>query len=407
MKLEFTTEEQAFREEVRAWIREAYDPELRAMMAESKNGFLDKEGQRRWQKLLHARGWAAPDWPAEHGGPGWTPTQRFIFATELAEAACPPISPMGIKMVAPVIMRFGTPAQKQRFLPSTLASDIFWCQGYSEPGSGSDLASLQTRAVRENDHYVINGSKIWTTHAQWADWMFCLVRTSRESRPQEGISFLLLDMRTPGITVTPVPLLDDPLDGEQEVNQVFFDNVRVPVENLVGEEGKGWTCAKYLLEFERGSTYGPGLRQQLAKVRDIAAQQPGDECERLADDPAFRRRLDEMEIHVAAIEATEQRIYSGLGSGASPGAASSMVKLAGTEAKQAIAALAVEAAGHHAWPFVRDTWAEIRHREAGPRPGPEYAAPLAPRYFNYRKTSIYGGSSEIQRNILAKLVLGL
>lgn len=406
-----TPQEAAFRAEVRAWIAEAFDDELSTLMAQSKNGYLDKAGQQLWQKRLHAKGWAAPNWPVAHGGPDWTPAQRHIFDAELAQADCPRVSPMGLKMVAPVIMRFGTPEQQQRFLPPTLASDIFWCQGYSEPGSGSDLASLQTRAERgsdaEGEHYIVNGSKIWTTQAQWADWMFCLVRTSREGRPQAGISFLLIDMRSPGIRVVPIPLLDGPHPGEQEVNEVFFDNVRVPVANRIGDEGQGWTCAKYLLEFERGGAFGPTLRKELNKVWRIATEQPADDGAPLAQDVDFERKLLEMDIHIASVEAVEQRLFSGLQSGQSVGAASSMLKLVGTETLQAISALAVEAAGPWAWPFVRDTWAELRQRPAAPRAGPDWAAPLAPRYFNGRKASIYGGSNEIQRNILAKLVLGL
>lgn len=411
MHLNFSPQDQQFREDVRAWIAEAYDDELRALMAQSKNGYLDKAGQVRWQKALHARGWAAPNWPQEYGGPGWSPTQRFIFQSELATAGCPPVSPMGLKMVAPVIMKYGTPAQKARFLPSILASDVWWCQGYSEPNSGSDLASLQLRADQGTDsdgeHYILNGSKIWTTHAQWADWMFCLVRTSRESKRQEGISFLLLDMHTPGITVSPLPTLDGPVAGRQEVNQVFFENVRVPAENRIGEEGKGWTYAKYLLEFERGGTYSPMLRKQLAKVAQIAAEQTADAGGRLLDDPAFRRKLAALHVRTAALEAVELRVFSGVESGTSIGAASSMLKLTGTETLQAVSELAVEAAGPAALPFVQDTWAGIQGREAAPRVGPDYAAVLAPRYFNTRKASIYGGSNEIQRNIIAKLVLGL
>ncbi|WP_439687386.1 Acyl-CoA dehydrogenase related to the alkylation response protein AidB [Cupriavidus oxalaticus] len=411
MHLDFSPQDQQFREDVRAWIAEAYDDELRALMAQSKNGYLDKAGQVRWQKALHARGWAAPNWPQEYGGPGWTPTQRFIFQSELAAAGCPPVSPMGLKMVAPVIMKYGTPAQKARFLPPILASDVWWCQGYSEPNSGSDLASLQLRADpgtdSDGEHYLLNGSKIWTTHAQWADWMFCLVRTSRESKRQEGISFLLLDMHTPGITVSPLPTLDGPVAGQQEVNQVFFENVRVPIENRIGEEGKGWTYAKYLLEFERGGTYSPMLRKQLAKVAQIAAEQAADDGGRLLDDPAFRRKLAALHVRTAALEAVELRVFSGVESGTSIGAASSMLKLTGTETLQAVSELAVEAAGPAALPFVQDTWAGIQRREAAPRVGPDYAAVLAPRYFNYRKASIYGGSNEIQRNIIAKLVLGL
>jgi alkylation response protein AidB-like acyl-CoA dehydrogenase len=401
MDLAFTADDLAFRDEVRAWIAANYDSDLKAMMAQSKNGYLDKEGQVRWQKKLNDKGWVAPDWPVEHGGPGWTANQRYIFNMETSAAGCTIVSPMGLKMVAPVIMAFGADAQKQKFLPPILASDVWWCQGYSEPGSGSDLASLQMKAVRAGDDYILNGTKIWTTHAQWADWIFCLVRTSSEKKSQDGISFILVDMRTPGITVQALPTLDGPRAGEQEINQVFFDNVRVPAENLIGEEGKGWTYAKYLLEFERGNAYAPGLKTALNKARRIA------KAEGLADDPDFTRKLAEMEIKIEALNITELRIFSALSSGARVGAQSSMLKCAGSEAQQAISELVLEAVGHYAHPFVEDTWAAIRGRGNDDRPGPDYAGPAAPAYFNYRKTSIYAGSNEIQRNIMAKMVLGL
>ncbi|HVZ70597.1 MAG TPA: acyl-CoA dehydrogenase family protein [Rhizomicrobium sp.] len=401
MDLSFSASDLAFRDEVRAWIADAFDAELRAKMAQSKNGYLDREGQVKWQKKLHARGWMAPDWPVEYGGAGFTPAQRYLFAVEMGSAGCPISIPMGPKMVAPVIMAFGTPEQKAEHLPPILSSDRLWCQGYSEPGSGSDLASLQMKADRDGDHYVLNGSKIWTTHAQWADWMFCLVRTSREDKPQKGISFLLLDMKSPGITVRALPTLDVPAEGQQEINQVFFENVRVPVKNRIGEEGKGWTYAKYLLEFERASAYAPGLRRSLKKVRDIA------EREGLLEDEDFRRKLAAMEIRVEALNAVELRIFSAMSSGEAAGPASSMLKCSGSELQQDITELAVEAIGYYALPFVRDTWAEIRGETNQPRPGPDYAAPVAPSYFNYRKASIYGGTNEVQRNIMAKLVLGL
>lgn len=401
MDLAFGPEDLKFRDEVRAWIAENFDAKLKAMQAQSKNGYLDKASMVAWQKKLYERGWIAPDWPVEHGGPGFTPTQRYIFNMEMAAAGTPQTSPMGLKMVAPVIMAFGTDEQKRTFLPPILRSDIWWCQGYSEPGSGSDLASLQMKAVRDGDHYVLNGSKIWTTHAQWADWMFCLVRTAQEKNRQDGISFVLVDMTTPGIAVQALPTLDGPVEGQQEVNQVFFDNVRVPVANRIGEEGKGWTYAKYLLEFERGNAYAPGLKTALAKARRLA------QYEGVANDPDLARKFAEMEIRIAALDATELRIFSSLSSGKSVGAASSMLKCAGSEAQQAISELALEAIGHYAQPFVADTWAEVQGRSNAPRPGPDYAAPVAPAYFNYRKTSIYAGSNEVQRNIMAKMVLGL
>ena len=403
MDLSFSPEDLRFRDEVRAWIAENYADDLKRELSQSKNGYLDKAGQVRWQKTLAARGWAAPDWPVEYGGPGFTPSQRYIFNMEMSLAGVPTSSPMGLKMVAPVIMAFGSDEQKKRHLPPILNSDIWWCQGYSEPGSGSDLASLQMRADRDGDVYVLNGSKIWTTHAQWADWMFCLVRTSFEGKPQNGISFLLLEMNTPGITVRPLPTLDGPPQGEQEINQVFFENVRVPVANRIGEEGKGWTYAKYLLEFERGNAYAPGLMKMLEKVRKIASLEMADTGEPLIRDPDFRRKLSDIEIRVEALNATELRIFAGMGSGQPVGPASSMLKLTGSETQQAITELTLEAVGNYALPFVEDTFAQSNE----PRAGPDYAAPAAPSYFNYRKASIYAGSNEIQKNIMAKLVLGL
>jgi alkylation response protein AidB-like acyl-CoA dehydrogenase len=403
MDLSFSPEDIKFRDEIRAWIAENYADDLKRQLSQSKNGYLDKAGQVRWQKTLASRGWAAPDWPVEYGGPGFTPSQRYIFNMEMSLAGVPTSSPMGLKMVAPVIMAFGSDEQKKRHLPPILNSDIWWCQGYSEPGSGSDLASLQMRADRDGDFYVLNGSKIWTTHAQWADWMFCLVRTAFEGKPQNGISFLLLEMTTPGITVRPLPTLDGPIEGQQEVNQVFFENVRVPVANRIGEEGKGWTYAKYLLEFERGNAYAPGLMKMLEKVRKIASLEAGDDGEPLIRDPDFRRKLSEIEIRVEALNATELRIFSAMGSGQPVGPASSMLKLTGSETQQAITELTLEAVGNYALPFVEDTFAQSNE----PRAGPDYAAPAAPAYFNFRKASIYAGSNEIQKNIMAKLVLGL
>jgi alkylation response protein AidB-like acyl-CoA dehydrogenase len=403
MDLAFSEEDKAFQREVRDWIAENYDEDLRRQMSQSKNGYLDKAGQVKWQKKLAARGWAATNWPVEYGGTGFTPSQAYIFNMEMSLAGVPTSSPMGLKMVAPVIMAFGTDEQKAQHLPPIINSDIWWCQGYSEPGSGSDLASLQMKAERDGDDYVLNGSKIWTTHAQWADWMFCLVRTDNSGKPQNGISFLLLRMDTPGIQIKPLPTLDGPATDEQEINQVFFDNVRVPVSNRIGEEGKGWTYAKYLLEFERGNAYAPGLMNQLKKVRTIAAAELADSGEPLIRDRDFQRKLAEMEIRIESLNATELRIFSAMGSGEPVGPASSMLKCAGSEAQQAITELALEAVGGYAAPFIQDTWAVTNE----PRPGPDYAAPAAPSYFNYRKASIYAGSNEIQRNIMAKLVLGL
>lgn len=407
MDLEFSKEDLAFRDEVRAFIAEAFDDDMRARSAQSKNAHIDKAGQVRWLKRLNDKGWIAPDWPKEYGGTGWSHAQKYIFDMEMALAGAPSTSNMGLKMCAPVVMAFGTPEQKAQHLPKILSTDVWWCQGYSEPGSGSDLASLSMKAERDGDYYVLNGSKIWTTYAQWADWMFCLVRTSNEEIRQKGISFLLLEMNTPGITIVPLPTLDGPPEGDQEINQVFFENVRVPVANRIGEEGQGWTYAKYLLQFERGNPYAAGLTNQLNKVRKIASLEPSDGGGRMIDDPDFRKKLSEMQIKVDVLNATELRMFSARTSGEAMGAASSMLKLEGSQAQQAVTELALEAAGIYAQPFVRDTWAEIRGERNEPRAGPDYAATIAPTYFNYRKTSIYAGSNEIQHNIMAKMVLGL
>ncbi|HEY1613874.1 MAG TPA: acyl-CoA dehydrogenase family protein [Rhizomicrobium sp.] len=402
MNLQHSAQDAAFRDDVRRFIAENFDDATRAKLAQSKNGYLDKEGQLAWQRALYRRGWAAPNWPVELGGPGWTPVQKFIFESEMAAAGTPIVSPMGLKMVAPVLMAFGSDAQKKPFLPPILASEIWWCQGYSEPGAGSDLASLQMRCEDRGDHYLLNGSKIWTTHAQWADWMFNLVRTKTGTKPQEGISFILVDMKSPGIKIDAIVTLDLPVAGEQEINQVFYDDVKVPKENLVGKENEGWTYAKYLLEFERGNAGAPGLKRALAKVRRMAGGTDASGT-RLVDEPSFRSRLDSLEIEVAAMEAVELRFFSAMSAGQRPGAESSMLKCRNTELLQAISELAVEAVGVYAMPFIRDTWAPTNE----PRPGPDYAAPVAPYYFNLRKASIYAGSNEIQRNIMAKAVLGL
>ncbi len=407
MDLDFTPEDLKFRDEVRAFIAEAYDADMRAHAEQSKNAHIDKAGQVRWLKRLHDKGWIAPDWPVEYGGTGWDLSKKYIFEMEMALAGAPSTSNMGLRMCAPVVMAFGTDEQKAQHLPKILSTDVWWCQGYSEPGSGSDLASLALKAERDGDDYVLNGSKTWTTYGQWADWMFCLVRTSQEPIRQMGISFLLLDMKSPGITISPIVTLDGPPEGDQEINQVFFDNVRVPVANRIGEEGQGWTYAKYLLQFERGNAYAPGLTEQLAKVKTIAGVERSDLGGRMLDDPDFRRKLAEMEIKIEALNATELRIFAGRANGEAMGAVSSMLKLEGSQAQQAVTELALEAAGIYAAPFVRDTWAEIEGRTNEARAGPDYAATVAPMYFNYRKTSIYAGSNEIQHNIMAKMVLGL
>ena len=405
MDLKFAPEDEKFRDEVRAFIDTHFDADLRAAMAQTKNGYLDKARMTRWQKALASKGWLAVDWPVEYGGPGFTDTQRYIFGTEMTGAGTPHVVPFGVRMVAPVIMAFGTDEQKAEHLPPIRNFDRWWCQGYSEPGSGSDLAALSMKAERDGDDYILNGSKIWTTLAQHADWIFCLVRTSQEDKRQNGISFVLVDMKTPGITVRPLPTLDMPLPGMQEINQVFFEDVRVPVANRIGEEGKGWTYAKYLLEFERGNAYAPGLNAQLKKVKKIASQELSDDALPLIKDPEFRKKLAETQIRIDALNATELRAFSGRESGAAMGAISSMLKCQGSEAQQAITELALEAVGIHAAPYIAEPEAVLASND--PRPGPDYAWPAAPSYFNYRKTSIYAGSNEIQHNIMAKAILGL
>ncbi|MEM7640722.1 MAG: acyl-CoA dehydrogenase family protein [Pseudomonadota bacterium] len=407
MDLSFTSEELAFQKEVRTWIADNYSPELKARNAMSKNGYLDKDGMLEWQRKLDEKGWFVLNWPDEFGGPGLSASERYIINMELAAAGTPQMSPMGKSMVAPVIMAFGNDAQKAEHLPKIKRSEIWWCQGYSEPGSGSDLASLQMSAVRDGDEYVLNGSKIWTTQAQWADWIFCLVRTSKEGKPQEGISFLIFPMDLPGISVSSLPTLDGPTDNQQEINQVFFEDVRVKIDDaLIGEENKGWTYAKYLLQFERGNAYAPGLKNALAKTKKLASlEQSGGEP--LLKDPDFQRKLAAMEMKIEALNATELRIFSALSAGQAVGPESSMLKCAGSEAQQAITELSLEAVGGYAAPFVQDTFAVARAGANSDLATPDYAAPVAPSYFNYRKTSIYAGSNEIQRNIMSKMVLGL
>jgi alkylation response protein AidB-like acyl-CoA dehydrogenase len=354
----------------------------------------------RWQNALNERGWLAVHWPKEYGGTGWGPVQRHIFDEEITAAGAPTIVPFGVSMVAPVIIKFGTEEQKRRYLPRILNNEDWWCQGYSEPGAGSDLAGLKTRAVRDGDHYVVNGQKTWTTLGQYANMMFCLVRTDPAAKKQEGISFLLIDMDTPGITVRPIITLD----GEHEVNEVFLEDVRVPVENLVGEENRGWTCAKYLLTYERTGIAGIGhAKAALRHLKSVASRQVAN-GRPLIEDPIFRTRIAEIEIDLMALEMTNLRVVAAAQGGGVPGAESSILKIKGTEIRQAITDLLRRAVGPYALPFV----SEALDAEAQIEPvGPEYAAPLASQYFNRRKLSIYGGSNEIQKNIISKMILGL
>lgn len=407
MDLAFTQEEIAFQKEVRDWIAENYSDDLRRRNSLSKTNYLDKEGMVEWQRKLDDKGWFVVNWPEEYGGPGLTAGQRYILNMEMSAAGTPATTPMGKSMVAPVIMAFGNDKQKAEHLPKIKRTDIWWCQGYSEPGSGSDLASLQMSAVRDGDEYVLNGSKIWTTHAQWADWIFCLVRTSKEGKPQEGISFLIFPMDLPGISISPLPTLDGPTENQQEINQVFFEDVRVKIDDaLIGEENKGWTYAKYLLQFERGNAYAPGLKSMLAKTKKLASVEQSN-GEPLIKDPDFARKIAEMEIKIESLNATELRIFSALAAGQGVGPESSMLKCAGSEVQQAITELSLEAVGGYSAPFVQDMFAVARAGTNSELATPEVAATVAPRYFNYRKASIYAGSNEIQRNIMSKMVLGL
>jgi alkylation response protein AidB-like acyl-CoA dehydrogenase len=400
MDLSLSPADRAFRDEVRAFLEASLTPELRAAGRAAASVFMDPRYSLPWQRILHAKGWVAPSWPHEYGGAGFNEMQRYIFASEFARAGAPGLAPMGLRMVGPCLMRYGTPAQKALYLPRILSGEDYWCQGYSEPGAGSDLASLQLRAEPDGDDYVLNGSKIWTTHAHWANRMVLLARTRFDGKPQGGITFLLLDMATPGLTVKPIITLA----GEHEVNQVFFDSVRVPQANRLGDENAGWTVAKYLLEFERGGGSAAGLQVSLKRLRAMAQAEPSHAGTPLIDDAAFRARLAAEEITVTAIEMTEHRVMSALAAGNNPGPASSMLKTQGTEAMQRIDELAIEVAAHYAavhQPGAREAGSNIAAI------GPDHSLTAMARYLNNRAGSIYGGSNEIQRNIMARLVLGL
>ena len=404
MDLSFSQADFNFQQEVRQWIAENYPKEMHKRHSRSANGHLTKDDHVFWQQALHKKGWAGLDWPAAYGGPEFTATQRYLYDLEMAAAGTPGVLPFGLSMVAPVIMKFGSDEQKQKYLPDILASNVWWCQGYSEPGAGSDLASLRTKAVRDGDHYVVNGTKTWNTLGQHADMIFCLVRTSDDSIRQMGISFLLIDMKSPGIDVQPIVTIDVPAEGFQEINMVHFTDVRVPVENLVGEEGKGWTYAKYLLEFERGNAYSHGLKASLSNLKMIAANERASSGGPLLADADFQRKLTEAEIAIQAMEFTELRILSSLATGTNVGPESSLLKCRGTELQQMLTMLTLEATGNYGMPF--DNSGPVKGVNVEPI-GPDYAAVAAPAYFNTRKVSIYAGSNEIQRNIMAKSVLGL
>ena len=398
MDLNFTPQEEAFRAEVQAFLK-AKLPERIATKVKAGQR-LTKADQDEWHAILNERGWLANHWPEAYGGPGWGAVEKFIFDTECALAGGPRIVPFGVNMLGPVLIKFGNEVQKKYWLPRILSGADWWCQGYSEPGAGSDLASVKTTAVRQGDHYIVNGQKTWTTQGQHANMIFCLVRTDREAKAQSGISFLLVDMKSPGVELRPIRTLD----GDKEVNEVFFTDVKVPVENLVGEENKGWTYAKYLLTYERTGIAGVGFCiAALAKLKVVAAKvmkngQPLDQ------DPLFAARMAQVEIDLENMKTTNLRVIAAVAGGGVPGAESSMLKIRGTEIRQEILSLIRRAVGPYALPFIEEAQYEGYAEEPV---GPKEAATAAANYFNYRKLSIFGGSNEIQKNIISKMILGL
>jgi pimeloyl-CoA dehydrogenase large subunit len=402
MDLRFSPEENAFRQELRSFFRSAVPESIRNKVSEDRH--ISKKEWVTAHKALHAKGLAVPHWPKQWGGADWTPVQHYIYTEELQFNGVPQPLPFNVAMCGPVVIAFGTEEQKTRFLPRMASLDDWWCQGFSEPGAGSDLAGLKTTAARQGDHYVVNGQKTWTTLAQHADWIFCLVRTDPAAKKQLGISFLLVDMKTPGITVRPIQTID----GGREVNEVFFDDVKVPVENLVGQENRGWDCAKFLLGNERTGIARVGYtKQRVQRIKALAARvHAGDRP--LIEDERFREKLAAIEVELKALEMTQMRILSEdrHRKDNKPNPMSSILKIKGSEIQQATTALALEIAGPLALPYQ----SERGDPEFGSNEPPqdlEWAAPAAPAYFNYRKVSIYGGSNEIQHNILAKAVLGL
>ncbi len=398
MDLNFTPQEEAFRAEVQAFLKAKLPARIATKVKAGQR--LSKADQDEWHAILNERGWLANHWPQEYGGPGWGAVEKFIFDTECALAGGPRIVPFGVNMLGPVLIKFGNEAQKKYWLPRILSGEDWWCQGYSEPGAGSDLASVKTTAVRQGDHYIVNGQKTWTTQGQHANMIFCLVRTDREAKAQSGISFLLVDMKSPGVELRPIRTLD----GDKEVNEVFFTDVKVPVENLVGEENRGWTYAKYLLTYERTGIAGVGFCiAALAKLKVIAAKvmkngQPLDQ------DPLFAARMAQVEIDLENMKTTNLRVIAAVAGGGVPGAESSMLKIRGTEIRQEILSLIRRAVGPYALPFIE----EAQYEGYADEPvGPKEAATAAANYFNYRKLSIFGGSNEIQKNIISKMILGL
>ncbi|MBS3020101.1 putative acyl-CoA dehydrogenase FadE17 [Comamonas sp. PE63] len=393
MDLAFTPEEQAFREEIRSWVRANLPEDIAHKVRNDLH--LTRDDMQRWAKILGKKGWLGYGWPKEFGGPGWSAVQKHLFEEECALAGTPRIVPFGPVMVAPVIMAYGTPEQHRRFLPGIASGEVWWSQGYSEPGSGSDLASVKTRAERVGDKYIVNGQKTWTTLGQYGEWIFCLVRTSNEGKPQTGISFLLVDMKSPGVTVRPIKLLD----GSHEVNEVFFDNVEVPADQLIGEENKGWTYAKHLLSHERTNIADVNrAKRELERLKRIA------KTEGVWEDQRFRDQIALLEIDVIALEMLVLRVLSAMKSGKNPLDIAGLLKIKGSEIQQRYSELMMLAAGPYALPYIQEA---MEAGYQGEFPGDVLGnAPLAATYFNMRKTTIYGGSNEVQRNIVAQTVLG-
>ncbi|HEX2888537.1 acyl-CoA dehydrogenase family protein [Vineibacter terrae] len=398
MDLDFSKADLAFRDEVRTFLKENLPVELTEKVRRGLQ--LDRDDYLTLHRVLYRKGWIAPAWPVEYGGTGWSLTQRYIFNEELAYANTPRVMPFGIQMVGPVIYTFGSAEQKAKYLPRILSGEDWWCQGYSEPGAGSDLASLRTRAVRDGDTYVVNGQKTWTSFAHYADHMFCLARTNADAKPQDGISFLLIDMRQPGVEVQPIVTVD----GTADVNSVFLTDVKVPTHDLVGEENKGWTYAKFLLGHERAGIAAVGRsKNALRRLKEIARSETQD-TRPLIEQRFFAEKIAQVEIDLTALEYIELDVLSRESTGKGPGTGASMLKVKGTDVQQVITELVNEAVGYYAIPYVEKALVEGWNE---PPIGPEYAATAAPTYHNWRKASIYGGSTEVQKNIMAKMVLGL
>jgi alkylation response protein AidB-like acyl-CoA dehydrogenase len=395
MDLRYTADDERFREEVRAFLRNHLSDDIREKVEQQRR--LGKDDYVRWHRILHAHGWGAPNWPKEHGGTGWNALQRVIFEIETIGAGAPRLIPFGVSMIGPVLMKYASPEMQARFLPRIPGMEDFWCQGYSEPGAGSDLSSLKTRAVRQGDRYIVNGQKTWTSYAQYADWIFCLVRTDSEAKPQDGISMLLIDMKSPGVSVRPIVTLD----GGSDVNETWFEDVEVPVANLVGEENRGWTYAKYLLGHERTGIAGIGqCHREIARLKRLACAAADGRGGVLFDDARMREKIARIEMELMSLEMLLLRVATQ--AKGQPGPEASIVKIRGAEIQQDIAMLQMEVAGPQAWPFDPE-WLEPG---AAPSAGiPAWAAPACANYFDMRKTSIYGGANEVQRDIIARMMM--